>query len=111
MHQKSQDHGVCIQEGVLPNPLNIDPLDADHPGCRPLPRDAWDTMGYSQQACGTYPTGMHSCFAICAIILVVQCDDDNKFLPDVNKCNITLKGFLIPEFPSIKKDQNTSLSS
>ena len=26
------------------------------------PRDTWDTTGYGQQADGTHPTGMHSCF-------------------------------------------------
>ena len=30
-------------------------------GGLPTDRDTWDTMGYGQQAGGTYPTGMHSC--------------------------------------------------
>ena len=36
---------------------------ADYPP--PPPRNSWHTTGYGQQAVGTHPTGMLSCFRMC----------------------------------------------
>ena len=33
-----------------------------HQGGADPPSPPWDSMGYGQQAGGTHPTGMHSCF-------------------------------------------------
>ena len=56
--QVSHDRGVCIRGVCLQGGL--------HPGAggwADLPR----YMGYGQQASGTHPTGMHSCYSSCGI--------------------------------------------
>ena len=56
MHHRSHDQGVlhpgevCIQEGLHPD------------GGRGVEQILSDTMVYGQQAGGTLPTGLHSCF-------------------------------------------------
>ena len=44
-------------------------------------RDTWDTMGYGQQAGGTHPTGIHSCF-----FLVQRLDCEDCSLCYIDKC-------------------------
>ena len=65
----SVSRGVYIQGGLHPGGLSR------------LPPS--DTMRYSQQAGGTHPTGMHSCYQCIAVLLVVS----------KNKC--TLPGVLV----------------
>ena len=36
----------------------------------PPPQDTSDTTGYSQQAGGTHPTGMHSCLSIVSVCII-----------------------------------------
>ena len=53
--------GICIRGGGLPGGSLHPGGSASRMGLgRPLPPS--DTMGYSQRAGGTHPTGMHSCF-------------------------------------------------
>ena len=53
--------GVCLGVGCLPRGRrDLHPGGLGRP---PLPPPS-DTTGYGQQAGGTHPTGMHSCFII-----------------------------------------------
>ena len=76
MHFRSPDQGglplggVCIQwGGSASRGRGLHPGSwANSPGlptgvwADPPLRDTWDTTGYGQQAGGTHPTGMYSCF-------------------------------------------------
>ena len=52
--------GSLRPEGLSPGGVCIHGVGLD----RSPPKDTWDTTGYSQQASGTHPTGMHSCLSL-----------------------------------------------
>ena len=58
---------VCdsVQGGCIPACNGADTLPARH---LPWADNPSDTTGYGQQAGGTHPTGMHTCFRFCLTI-------------------------------------------
>ena len=98
-------HSVHMGEGGLPNPRmqttpDAAPLGVGQTvtGCRPT--WGWADPPYGQQAGGTHPTGMHTCFllSLIAYILMENFQIDYLEIDDINlkkrkKISLTLQTF------------------